>query len=210
MICWCRSSASSFGFAHCKNWQSSLRRRLLQLRLKLSLPSAHLISPFTTLTRSLQIRTTMESLQNDQIDPAAAQPMSKNAQKRLLKQQRFVAKKAEKKALTKEHKRTEAERKQKEWQEKLANVGEEERKELIEARKGLRKERMEKRAEIRGKLIERLQEARINGQNVVIDLEFAHLMSSNELNSLVQQVIFSQFLFHLIQCCLSKFPHKLQ
>ncbi|KAL0443056.1 UNVERIFIED_CONTAM: tRNA methyltransferase 10A [Sesamum latifolium] len=132
----------------------------------------------------------MEPLQNDENAPAATQTMSKNAQKRLLKQQRYEAKKAEKKAQMKEHKKREVERKRKEWQEKLASVGEEEREKLIEERKELRKERMEKRTEERGKKIERLQEARINGQNIVIDLEFSHLMSTNELHSLVQQIMY--------------------
>ncbi|KAL0353324.1 UNVERIFIED_CONTAM: tRNA (guanine(9)-N1)-methyltransferase [Sesamum angustifolium] len=132
----------------------------------------------------------MESLQNDDNAPAATQTMSKNAQKRLLKQQRYEAKKAEKKAQMKEHKKREVERKRKEWQEKLASVGEEEREKLIEERKELRKERMEKRTEERGKKIERLQEARINGQNIVIDLEFSHLMNTNELHSLVQQIMY--------------------
>ncbi|KAL8461683.1 hypothetical protein ACS0TY_032970 [Phlomoides rotata] len=190
MVCWCRSSSSFVRVAYCGNWQSSLRRRLLHLRLKLSLPSPHLLLPFITRTNSLQIKTTMDSPQNDQIAPAAAQPMSKNAQKRLLKQQRYEAKIAEKKAQMREHKRTEVELKQKEWQEKLANLDEEEREKLIETRKALRRERMEKRLAMKGKSTERLQEARINGQNVVIDLEFAHLMTSKELKSLVKQVTY--------------------
>lgn len=138
----------------------------------------------------------MESPQNYENTPAAAaQPMSKNAQKRLLKQQRYEAKKLEKKAQMKEHKKKEAERKRKEWDEKLANVGEEEREKLIQGRKELRKERMEERSLERGKKIQRLQEANISGQNIVIDLEFAHLMSSSELHSLVQQVPFLYLFF---------------
>lgn len=199
MVGWCGTSLSSFRAVLCENWKSSLRRRFsLHRRVKLSLPAANLIVSRITLTDSMQIETAMESLQNDQTTPAATPPMSKNAQKRLLKQQRYEAKKAEKKAQMKEHKKREAERKRKEWQEKLANVGEEEREKLIEERKGLRKERMEKRSEERGKKIERLQEARINGRNVVIDLEFAHLMNSTELNSLVQQVPFFLFLFSIL------------
>ncbi|CAI9760226.1 unnamed protein product [Fraxinus pennsylvanica] len=118
------------------------------------------------------------------------QPMSKNAKKRLLKQQRYEAKKAEKKALEKEQKKREVERKRKEWDEKLASVSQEEREKLIEERKGLRKERMEKRSEERENKIKKLNEAKSNGQNVVIDLEFAHLMNSSELNSLVQQIMY--------------------
>ncbi|KAK6124751.1 hypothetical protein DH2020_017151 [Rehmannia glutinosa] len=191
MICWCRISSSSFRVVICENWKSVLRRRFsLPSRVKLFLPVVHLIVKPITRTNSLQIETAMESLQNDENTPAVNQPMSKNAQKRLLKQQRYEAKKAEKKAQMKEHKKKEAERKRKEWQEKLANVGEEEREKLIEGRKELRKERMEQRSEEKGKKIERLQNARINGQNVVIDLEFADLMSSSELHSLVQQIMY--------------------
>ncbi|PKI47539.1 hypothetical protein CRG98_032129 [Punica granatum] len=118
------------------------------------------------------------------------QPFSKNKQKKLLKQQRFEAKKAEKKALMKEQKKKEGERKRKEWQDTLESLPEEERSKLIEARKGLRKERMEKRSEEKEKKIERLTRAKENGQKIVIDLEFSHLMSSNEINSLSQQIMY--------------------
>lgn len=128
-----------------------------------------------------------KAIETEQTEP---QPMSKNAKKRLLKQQRYEAKKAEKKALEKEQKKREVERKRKEWDEKLASVSQEDREKLIEERKGLRKERMEKRSEEREKKIKKLNEAKSNGQNVVIDLEFAHLMNSSELNSLVQQIMY--------------------
>lgn len=131
--------------------------------------------------------------QNDQNTPEDAsgcqqQPLSKSAKKKLLKQQKFEAKKAEKKALMKEQKKKEAERKRKEWQDTLESVPEEERLKLIEARKELRKERMEKRSEEKEKKIERLTRAKESGQKIVIDLEFSHLMSPNEINSLCQQV----------------------
>ncbi|KAI4298830.1 hypothetical protein L6164_032347 [Bauhinia variegata] len=97
---------------------------------------------------------TMEAVENDQTavekpensdvaPPVSQKPLSKSAQKKLLKQQRFEAKKAEKKALMKEQKRKDAERKRKEWEENLASACEEERLKLIESRKSLRKERME-------------------------------------------------------------------
>lgn len=117
-------------------------------------------------------------------------PLSKNAQKRLLKQQRFEAKKAEKKAQLKEHKKREAERRRAEWQEALDGATEEERSRLIESRREVRRERMEQRSEERGRKLRRLEGARESGQKVVIDLEFAHLMSANEINSLCQQVKF--------------------
>ncbi|CAA0818017.1 Unknown protein [Striga hermonthica] len=132
----------------------------------------------------------MEAPHNDEATHTATQSMSKNAQKRLLKQQRFKAKKAEKKAQMKEHKKREVERKRKEWEARLATVGEEEREKLIEEMRVLKKERVEKQTEEKGKKMERLQGARTNGQNLVIDLEFAHLMSTSELHSLVQQIMY--------------------
>lgn len=133
--------------------------------------------------------------------PIAQQPLSKNAQKKLLKQQRYEAKKAEKKALMKEQKKREAERKRKEWEESLETVSEEERLKLIESRKRLRKERMEKRSEEKEMKKERLTKAKKCGQNVVIDLEFSDLMTPTEINSLVQQVYvfrFTSFLYSFL------------
>ncbi|KAI3434154.1 tRNA (guanine(9)-N(1))-methyltransferase [Psidium guajava] len=139
----------------------------------------------------------MEAAAQDQADvvpppnaPEQQQPLSKNAQKRLLKQQRYEAKKAEKKALLKEHKKREAERKRKEWEEALGSATEEERSKLIESRRELRRERMEKRSEEREGKLRRLEGARESGQKIVIDLEFAHLMSANEINSLCQQIMY--------------------
>ncbi|EPS62556.1 hypothetical protein M569_12234 [Genlisea aurea] len=144
------------------------------------------------------METTANSLAKfeENLSAGAAQAMSKNAQKRLLKQQRYEAKKAEKKAQMKEQKKKDLERRRREWQEKLSSVGEQEREKLIKDRKDLRKQRMEKRSEERGQKLARLREATANGQNVVIDLEFAHLMNPTELHSLVQQVS-SSFLFSI-------------
>ncbi|XP_010530074.1 PREDICTED: tRNA (guanine(9)-N1)-methyltransferase [Tarenaya hassleriana] len=122
--------------------------------------------------------------------PAEPKPLSKNAQKKLLKQKRYEAKKAEKKAQAKELKKQEVERKRKEWQETLTNATEEEKLKLIESRQNLRRERMEKRSEDRERKIERLTQAKETGQNVVVDLEFAHLMSDSEIHSLVQQIMY--------------------
>ena len=123
--------------------------------------------------------------------PPSPQPLSKNAQKKLLKQQRFEAKKAEKKKAMKEHKKREGERKRKEWDQMLEGVTEEERKRLIDSRKGLRKERMEKRSEERENKIQRLTAAKHHGQNIIVDFEFSHLMTTSEIHSLVQQVFHS-------------------
>ncbi|XP_013598761.1 PREDICTED: tRNA (guanine(9)-N1)-methyltransferase-like [Brassica oleracea var. oleracea] len=122
--------------------------------------------------------------------PAEQKPLSKNAHKKQLKQQRYEAKKAEKKAQEKEHKRKEGERKHKEWEETLSNATEEERLKLIESRKSLRKERMDKRSEEKEKKMERLTRAKEIGQNVVVDVDFAHLMSESEISSLVQQIMY--------------------
>ena len=135
----------------------------------------------------------MDAEQNDQNDTAHPSPppfqtLSKNAQKRQLKQQRMEAKKAERRAAMKEHKKKEGNRKRKEWEEMLASVDEEERLKLIESRKGLRKERMEKRSEEKEKKTQRLTNAKEHGQNIVVDLDFSDLMTPNEINSLAQQV----------------------
>lgn len=134
----------------------------------------------------------MEAVEAQQNGQNAADPspptLSKNAQKKLLKQQRMEAKKVEKRAAMKDHKKKEAERKRKEWEEMLASVDEEERSKLIESRRGLRKERMEQRSEEREKKIKRLTDAKEHGQNIVVDLDFSDLMMPNEINSLVQQV----------------------
>ncbi|KAF5728833.1 hypothetical protein HS088_TW21G00987 [Tripterygium wilfordii] len=136
----------------------------------------------------------MEEAKENQNDKstfeAPPQPLSKNAQKKLLKQQRFEAKKAEKKAQMKEQKRKDAERRRKEWDGTLAAASEDERQRLIESRREVRKERMEKRSKERERKIERLTKAKEIGQKIVIDLEFSHLMSSTEIHSLVQQIMY--------------------
>uniref|UniRef100_A0A7N2LSL2 tRNA (guanine(9)-N(1))-methyltransferase n=1 Tax=Quercus lobata TaxID=97700 RepID=A0A7N2LSL2_QUELO len=131
----------------------------------------------------------MEATQNDENALSQPQPqtLSKNAQKKLLKQQRYEAKKAEKKAQEKRQKKEDAERKRKEWEETLASVTEEERAKLIESRRSLRKERMEKRSEEKEKKMERLNKAMQCGHKIVVDLDFAHLMTPSEIQSLVQQ-----------------------
>ncbi|MBA0864818.1 hypothetical protein Goshw_006450 [Gossypium schwendimanii] len=147
------------------------------------------------------MNTTMEATQNEQNgqvnspDPNPSpvpqhQSLSKNAQKKLLKQQKYEAKKAEKKAQMKEQKQRDAERKRKEWDEKLAALPEDERLKLIDSRKELRRERMEKRSEERGQKIQRLTQAKETGQNIVVDLEFSHLMTHSEIHSLVQQIMY--------------------
>lgn len=117
--------------------------------------------------------------------------LSKRAQKKLMKRQMYDVKKAEKKAEKKEKKKLHKERTQKDWEAKLSNVAsEEEKMKLIESRRALRKERMDKRAQEREEKIQRLTQAKLHGQNIVIDLEFGHLMNPTEVNSLVQQIMY--------------------
>ncbi|KAI3918032.1 hypothetical protein MKW92_053784, partial [Papaver armeniacum] len=113
--------------------------------------------------------------------------LSKSAQKKLVKQQKYEETKARKKAAPKEHKKKEGERKRKEWDEKLSTVSEEEKLKLIESRRELRKERMGIRSEEKEKKIGRMMKAKEIGQKIVIDLDFADLMTSTEINSLLQQ-----------------------
>lgn len=122
--------------------------------------------------------------------PQPTSELSKNAEKKLAKQQRWEAKKAEKKAAAKEKKKKETERKRKEWEESIAGITEEERVKVIEARMSLRKERMEKRLEEKNEKKERLVKAKELGQNVVVDVEFSHLMTPQEIRSLVQQIMY--------------------
>ncbi|XVF75200.1 hypothetical protein PTKIN_Ptkin13bG0168400 [Pterospermum kingtungense] len=132
-----------------------------------------------------------ETADNPSPNPQAPAPaLSKNAQKKLLKQQKFEAKKAEKKAQMKEQKHKDAERKRKEWEEKLAALPDDERNKLIDSRKELRKQRMEKRSEERDHKIQRLTQAKQTGPNIVLDLEFSHLMTHSEIHSLVQQIMY--------------------
>uniref|UniRef100_A0A2P2IIL7 tRNA (guanine(9)-N(1))-methyltransferase n=1 Tax=Rhizophora mucronata TaxID=61149 RepID=A0A2P2IIL7_RHIMU len=140
-----------------------------------------------------------ETQQNDQItldnrsnsQSSTTPPLSKNAQKKLLKQQRYEDKKAEKRALIKEQRKKEAERKRREWEETLSGLPtEEERSKLIESRRELRKERMEKRSHERKEKVERLTRAKEHGLNIVIDLEFSHLMIQSEIHSLTQQIMY--------------------
>ncbi|XP_020598910.1 uncharacterized protein LOC110038410 [Phalaenopsis equestris] len=128
-------------------------------------------------------------------DAGETPSMSKSAMKRLLKQQRLQARKAERKAAEKERRRQDLERRRREWEEKLTNKTEEERMRLVESRKETRRDRMEKRTEERSKRAERLRKAALVGQKVVLDLEFSDLMSPSEIQSLSHQVMYPSFFF---------------
>ncbi|CAN7102423.1 unnamed protein product, partial [Brassica rapa subsp. narinosa] len=49
---------------------------------------------------------------------------------------------------------------------------------------------MEKRSEEKEKKMERLTRAKEIGQNIVVNVDFAHLMSESEISSLVQQIMY--------------------
>ena len=110
--------------------------------------------------------------------------LSKNAQKKLLKLERYQAKKAERKAFEKTQKLEEKERRKKEWGEKLSAMSTEEQELVLKEKtekKVARKERSNDRKN-------KMKQAMESGQNLVIDLEFADRMKPSELASLVQQV----------------------
>lgn len=116
--------------------------------------------------------------------PEEAEPLSKNAQKTLAKQERYKQLKQQRKAMEKEKRHQETERKRREWQEKLTSLSEEELKKAQQEKMESRTARKEER---KGRK-EKLTHAMENGQNVVIDLEFGEKMKSNEISSLLQQV----------------------
>ncbi|XP_042479255.1 tRNA (guanine(9)-N1)-methyltransferase [Macadamia integrifolia] len=136
------------------------------------------------------VQSDQKTLDNSTNDDSHPPVLSKNAQKKLLKQQRFEAIKSQKKAAIKEQKQRKAEEKRREWEEKLASISEEEKAKLIESRREIRRERMEKVLEEREKKIERLTRAKEEGQKIIIDLEFSDLMTASEIHSLVQQIMY--------------------
>lgn len=126
--------------------------------------------------------------------------MSGGEQKNLLNQQLYEVRKAEIVATDKERRRSEGEQKRKAWDEKLASVGEEERLKLIEERRRLRTETIMRMNEEKAQRMERLERAREHGQNIIIDLEFNHLMSPLEIKSLTRQVFLTFFSIYM-HCC---------
>lgn len=120
----------------------------------------------------------------------AGPPLSKSAKKRLMKQERLEARKAERKAAEKERRQQNLDLRRREWDEKLSAATEEEAARMVEERKEMRKERMGRRAEEREMRIERLTRAKETGPKVVLDLEFSDLMSSGEIHSLVHQIMY--------------------
>lgn len=118
--------------------------------------------------------------------PEESKSLSKNALKKLAKQERMRQVKLQNRAHEKELRHKETERKRREWQEKLANLPEEEVKKAQEARMELRASRKDERKARKDKLVQ----AMTDGQNIVIDLEFGEKMKLNEVSSLCQQVCY--------------------
>lgn len=114
--------------------------------------------------------------------------LCRREQKKLLKQYHYEVRKAEIIAADKERRRNEGERKRMAWDQKLASVGEDEQFKLIEERRRLRTDTIMRMNVEKVQRFERLEKAREHGQNIVIDLEFSHLMSPLEIKSLARQV----------------------
>ncbi|KAL2629764.1 hypothetical protein R1flu_014450 [Riccia fluitans] len=117
----------------------------------------------------------------------STRPPSNRSMKKAMRRERWkIQKKLKKKAVQERNKEKKA-KKILELEERRAAMTQEE----IEAEKeeGKRK-RQERKNESREKK-EKIKEAMTSGQNYVIDLEFCHLMTPEEIVSLIQQVMYS-------------------
>ncbi|GLJ16333.1 hypothetical protein SUGI_0276190 [Cryptomeria japonica] len=117
-------------------------------------------------------------------------PLSKSAGKKLKKLQRYEEKKARQKAMAKQIKERSKEQKRQDWADKLAGLGEEERSNLIQAKVDARKERRAQMLQDRQLTKQKLKNAQQSGQNIVLDLELCELMTSGEISSLMQQIMY--------------------
>ncbi|KAJ3699235.1 hypothetical protein LUZ61_002940 [Rhynchospora tenuis] len=135
---------------------------------------------------SLTTASTNEAETNQKPTPA----LTKTAQKKLLKQERLAARKAEKKAAEKRRKAEHKEQRRLEWDEKLEALSPEEKAKLIESKNEARRERIKREKEEHWMKIERLKKATEVGQKVVLDLDFGHLMTASEIQSLSQQIMY--------------------
>jgi tRNA (guanine9-N1)-methyltransferase len=143
---------------------------------------------------------TTASIHGANTDPNPASALTKTAQKKLLKQERLAARKAEKKAAEKQRKAEHKEKLRREWDEKVDSLTPEEKAKLIESRSEAKRERIKREKEEYRIKIERLKKAAEVGQKVVLDLDFGDRMTANEIQSLSQQVHFLFFSF-LFQIC---------
>lgn len=116
--------------------------------------------------------------------------LTKSAQKKVLKMQRYQAKKAHQKAMAKVNQQNKMQQKRQEWADKLAGLPEVERSTLIQAKLDARKDRMADVFHHREVTKLKLTQAMQFGQNIVLDLEFSELMKPCELSSLQQQIMY--------------------
>ncbi|KAK9844836.1 hypothetical protein WJX74_007450 [Apatococcus lobatus] len=128
-----------------------------------------------------------EEVCNSDFEATEPAPLSKNAQKKLLKRQRYEDKKAARKASAKQEKHQATEQKKQDVQSLLEGMTEEEKAAWKEERKHVRSARKAQTQEKRS----RLQQAMETGQTIVLDLSSAHLMSDLELKSMCQQIAHS-------------------
>ncbi|XP_002963803.2 tRNA (guanine(9)-N1)-methyltransferase [Selaginella moellendorffii] len=109
-------------------------------------------------------------------------PLSKNAQKRLLKLEKMAQKKKDMKAREKERKKERKEKKSQEW----ANLSTEEKEAAIQRSK----EASRVRAEENNRRKEKLNKALEAGQNLVIDFQFSDQMTDQEIANMSQQIMY--------------------
>ncbi|KAH9287641.1 hypothetical protein KI387_031758, partial [Taxus chinensis] len=117
-------------------------------------------------------------------------PLTKSAKKKLLKLKRYEAKKVQQKAIARQNKERAKEQKRQEWADKLAGLAEDERLSFIQAKADVRKERRAHMLQHRELTKQKLLTAQHSGQNIVLDLELCELMTTGEINSLTQQIMY--------------------
>ncbi|KAK9814235.1 hypothetical protein WJX72_002683 [[Myrmecia] bisecta] len=113
-------------------------------------------------------------------------PLSKNAKKKLLKQQRYAEKKAARKASNKEARKAEVARKKMDSQANLESMSASER----EAWRVQRLEKLKARRETASANKALKQQAMATGQPIVLDLAFGEHMTDAEIKSLCQQIAY--------------------
>ena len=119
-------------------------------------------------------------------DAAAAPPLSKNARKRLAKQEAWEAKKRQKKEEEKSARKAKGVQVRAEHAQKLEAMTAEERAAYEETRRAAREARMRDAEAAKAKKMAALEAPHA----VVLDLEFSHLMDEKEMRSLAKQLAF--------------------
>ena len=119
-------------------------------------------------------------------EPAEAVPLSKNARKRLAKQQAWEAKKKAKKEEEKALKQQKGEEARAAFAAKMEAMTDAERAEYEAVRKANREKRMKEAEEAKAKKTEALR----SPYSVVLDLEFVDLMTEKESRSMAKQLTY--------------------